>query len=249
MAARATRNPALRRADFSNVVAAEDGAVMTVGGTMRKTFILLAIMSAGMLYVWQGMPGIGLSQEAMYGLFIVGFVVGVGLLLYTARHPEMARATAPIYAGVQGLVLGMLTLLISQNPRYHGLPMTAAVLTVATLAVMFIAYRTGAIKVTERLKTIVVSCTLAIFLFYILAFAGALFGVSIPMLTEGGVIGIGFSVFVTALAAFNLLLDFDFIENNVGHAPEIIEWYAAFALVVTLIWLYTEILRLLRKVR
>lgn len=244
-----TRNPALRRANFSNIRVAADGAVMTLAGTMRKTFILLAIMSAAMLYVWQGMPGIGLSPQVIYGLFIVGFVMGVGILLYTARDPEVARITGPVYAAVQGLVLGALTLVISQNPAYRGLPITAAVLTVATLAVMFVAYRTGAIKVTERLKTIVVSCTLAIFAFYIIAFVASLFGVVIPMLQEGGVIGIGFSVFVTALAAFNLLLDFDFIENNVGHAPESIEWYAAFALVVTLIWLYTEILRLLRKVR
>jgi uncharacterized YccA/Bax inhibitor family protein len=245
----ATRNPAITRANFSRVEVAEDGAVMTLGGTMRKTFILLAIMSAGMLYVWQGMPGIGLSPGVVYGLFIVGFVVGVGLLLYTTANPQMARATGPLYAAIQGLVLGALTLVLSQNPKYKGLPIAAAALTVATLAVMFVAYRTGAIRVTEKLKTIVVSCTLAIFAFYIIAFVAQLFGVYIPMLHEGGVIGIGFSIFVVALAAFNLLLDFDFIEHNVGHAPEVIEWYAAFALVVTLIWLYTEILRLLRKVR
>ncbi len=242
-----TRNPALRRADFSHVHEAADGAVMTLAGTMRKTFILLAIMSAAMFYVWQGMPGIGFSPQMMYGLFIVGFVLGVGILLYTARDPGVARITGPIYAAVQGLVLGALTLMVAQ--RYPGLPKQAAVLTVATLGVMFLAYRTGAIKVTERFKTIVVSCTLAIFAFYIIAFVASLFGVLIPMLHEGGVIGIGFSIFVTALAAFNLLLDFDFIDNNVGHAPEAIEWYAAFALVVTLIWLYTEILRLLRKMR
>lgn len=245
----ATRNPAITRAKFNRVEVVEGGAVMTLGGTMGKTFILLAIMSAAMIYVWQGMPGFGLSTEMVYGLFIVGFVVGVGLLLYTTANPAMARVTGPLYAAIQGLVLGALTLVLSQNPRYHGLPITAAALTVATLAVMFLAYRTGAIKVTEKLKTIVVSCTLAIFAFYIIAFVAQLFGIFIPMLTEGGIIGIGFSIFVVALAAFNLLLDFDFIENNVGHAPEVIEWYAAFALVVTLIWLYTEILRLLRKVR
>ena len=124
-----TRNPALRRADFSKVHEAADGAVMTLAGTMRKTFILLAIMSAAMLYVWQGMPGIGLSPQVMYGLFIVGFVMGVGILLYTARDPEVARITGPSYAAVQGLVLGALTLVISQNPAYRGLPITAAVLT------------------------------------------------------------------------------------------------------------------------
>lgn len=247
MGTTATRNPALRRADWSHVQAAADGAVMTLGGVMRKTFVLLAIMSAAMLYVWKGMPGIGLSEGVIYGLFIVGFVMGVGILLYTARDPEVARITGPIYAGIQGLVLGALTLVIAA--KYPGLPMQAAVLTVATLLVMLVAYRTGAIKVTERLKSIVVSCTLAIFVFYIIAFALSLFGVFIPMIQEGGVIGIGFSLFVTALAAFNLLLDFDFIEQNTGHAPSTIEWYAAFSLVVTLIWLYTEILRLLRKVR
>ena len=130
----ATRNPAITRANFSRVEVAEDGAVMTLGGTMRKTFILLAIMSAGMLYVWEGMPGIGLSPGVVYGLFIVGFVVGVGLLLYTTANPQMARATGPVYAAIQGLVLGALTLVLSQNPKYKGLPIAAAALTVATLA-------------------------------------------------------------------------------------------------------------------
>lgn len=245
--ANSTRNPALRRADFSRVQMAEGTAVMTLGGTVAKTFLLLGIMTVAMCYVWVGMPGVGLSQGTIYGLFIVGFVGGVGLLLYTAASPERARVTGPLYAALQGLVLGALTMVIAQT--YPGLPLMAAVLTVATLAVMLMTYLTGIIKVTERLRSIVVSCTLAVFVFYIIAFVLGLFGVFIPMIHEGGIIGIGFSIFVTALAAFNLLLDFDFIERGLGKAPAVVEWFAAFALVVTLIWLYTEILRLMRKLR
>jgi uncharacterized YccA/Bax inhibitor family protein len=148
---------------------------------------------------------------------------------------------------MQGIVLGLVTRIL--DARFPGLPIQAGLLTVATMGVMLVAYRTGLIRVTERLRSIVVSCTAAIFVFYVIAFGMSLFGLHIPFLHEGGVIGIGFSLFVTGLAAFNLLLDFDAIEQGIGRAPAEMEWFAAFGLVVTLIWLYMEILRLLRKLR
>src|SRR5919112_85917 len=114
---------------------------------------------------------------------------------------------------------------------------------------MLVAYRAGLIRATERFRTIVVSCTASIFVFYIIAFGLSLVGIYIPFLHEGGILGIGFSLFVTGLAAFNLILDFDTIEQGIGRAPAEMEWFAAFGLVVTLIWLYMEILRLLRKLR
>ncbi len=155
--------------------------------------------------------------------------------------------TAPIYAALEGLLLGSLSAIL--DLRYRGLPVQAVVLTVATLGVMLVAYRFGVIRATERFKTIVVSCTFAVAAFYVIALVMAMFGFYIPFLHEGGPIGIGFSLLVTGLAAFNLILDFDLIEQGVGRAPAYMEWYAAFGLVVTLVWLYLEILRLLRKLR
>lgn len=243
-----SHNPVLARAGFDNRAQAEVGApTMTFAGTMAKTFLLLGILAVGMVYAWVGLPPLGLSASVVYPLLTGSFVVAVILLLATSFRPEYASITGPVYAAMQGVVLGLVTLIL--DARFPGLPYQAALLTVATLGVMLVAYRTGLIRATERFRTIVVSCTAAIFVFYVIAFGMSLFGLYIPFLHEGGVIGIGFSLFVTGLAAFNLILDFDTIEQGIGRAPAEMEWFAAFGLVVTLIWLYMEILRLLRKLR
>lgn len=243
-----SHNPVLARAGFDTQVQADAaGGTMTFAGTMTKTFLLLGLVAAGMVYAWVGLPPMGLSSAVVYPLLTGSFVVGVILLVATSFRPEYAAVTGPVYAVMQGVVLGLVTLLL--NARFPGLPLQAALLTVATLGVMLVAYRAGVIRATERFRTIVVSCTAAIFAFYVIAFGLSLFGLYIPFLHEGGVIGIGFSLFVTGLAAFNLILDFDAIEQGIGRAPAELEWFAAFGLVVTLIWLYMEILRLLRKLR
>jgi uncharacterized YccA/Bax inhibitor family protein len=239
-----SHNPVLRRAGF-DVAVESVGATMTLAGTMGKTLLLLAILAAGMVYAWVGMPGLGVAPTVIYPLLTGSFVVAVILLIATSFRPEYASVTGPLYSAMQGVVLGIVTTIL--NATYPGLPFQAAVLTVATLMVMLVAYRTGVLRATERFRTIVVSCTAAIFVFYIIAFVMSLFGLYIPFLHEGGVIGIGFSLFVTGLAAFNLILDFDTIEQGIGRAPAHMEWFAAFGLMVTLVWLYMEILRLLRK--
>lgn len=245
----ASRNPVLARAGFDTAGTLEGvtGATMTLAGTIRKTLLLLGIAAAGTLYAWSGMPGVGLTEATLYPLMIGGFVGGVALLIATSFRPEYASITGPVYAALQGVVLGIVTMVL--NVQYPGLPFQALVLTSAVMLVMLTAYRTGLIQATERLRTIVVSCTGAIFMFYIIAFGMSLFGLYIPFLHEGGVIGIGFSLFVVGLAAFNLILDFDLIEQGIGRAPAQFEWFAAFGLVVTLIWMYFEILRLLRKLQ
>ena len=241
-----SHNPVLARAGFDTQVQA-GGPTMTLAGTMTKTFLLLGIVAAGMVYAWAGLPPLGMSPAVVYPLLIGSFVVGVILLLATSFKPEYASITGPVYAAMQGVVLGIVTRLL--DVQWPGLPLQAGLLTVATMGVMLVAYRTGVIRVTERFRSIVVSCTAAIFVFYVIAFGMSLFGLYIPFLHEGGILGIGFSLFVTGLAAFNLILDFDAIEQGIGRAPEELEWFAAFGLVVTLIWLYMEILRLLRKLR
>lgn len=241
-----SHNPVLARAGFDTQVQVA-GPTMTLGGTLGKTALLLGIVAAGMVYAWAGLPPLGLASAVVYPLLIGSFVVGVILLIATSFRPEYAAVTGPVYAAMQGIVLGIVTRIL--DARFPGLPIQAGLLTVATMGVMLLAYRTGLIRVTDRLRSIVVSCTAAIFVFYIIAFGMSLFGLYIPFLHEGGAIGIGFSLFVTGLAAFNLLLDFDTIEQGLGRAPADMEWFAAFGLVVTLIWLYMEILRLLRKLR
>ena len=240
------RNPMLARAGFGST-AQVMGETMTLAGVMRKTFVLLAIAAGGMFYAWAGLPGIGLTEATVGPLMIGSFVGAVGLLLYTGARPERASVTGPIYAALQGIVLGVVTL--AMQARYRGIPEQAALLTVTTIAVMLVAYRAGVIRATDKFRTIVTSCTLSIFLFYIIAFGMSLFGIQIPFLHEGGMLGIGFSLFVVGLAALNLILDFDYIEQGVGHAGVEMEWFAAFSLVVTMIWLYFEILRLLSKLR
>jgi uncharacterized YccA/Bax inhibitor family protein len=242
-----SHNPVLRRGGFDETRAEAEGATMTLGGTVLKTFFLLGIAAAGMVYVWAGMPGIGMSETVVYPLLAGSFVFGVAVLIGTAMRPEIASITGPLYAAVQGLVLGVVTLMF--EAKYPGLPVQAALLTVAVLIVMLVAFRTGIIRATERFTTTVISCTAAVFVFYIIAFVLSFFGVRIPFLHEGGILGIGFSLFVVGLAALNLILDFDTIERGIGKAPAELEWFAAFGLVVTLIWLYFEILRLLGKLR
>ena len=238
-------NPVLRRAGFDQVLAGAEP--MTLGGTIAKTALLLGIVMAGMFYAWAGLPGLGMTETVVYPLLSGSFVVAVVLLIFTSLRPEYASVTGPVYAAVQGVVMGIVTMML--NVRYPGLPQQAAVITIATLGVMLVAYRTGVIKATERFRSVVVSCTAAVFVFYLIAFGLSFAGIYIPFLHEGGVIGIGFSLFVVGLAALNLILDFDLIDQGIGSAPKDLEWFAAFGLVVTLVWLYFEILRLLQKLR
>jgi uncharacterized YccA/Bax inhibitor family protein len=220
---------------------------MTLNGTISKTMILLGILTATATFAWL-QTGAGISEPDKLGtLFLVGILGGFSVAVYTVFRPEHAPVTAPIYAALEGLLLGALSAIL--NLRYRGLPVQAVVLTVATFAAMLLAYRFGLVRATERFRTIVVSCTFAVAAFYVIALVMAMFGLYIPFLHEGGPIGIGFSLFVTGLAAFNLILDFDRVEQGVGRAPKYMEWYAAFGMVVTLVWLYLEMLRLLRKLR
>ena len=241
--AMSSHNPVFSRTRLEAGVSTEP---MTLAGTVRKTFLLLAIVVVAAAWTWMRVARSGGGGD-VGTLILVGAVGGLGLGFWTSFHPQQARITAPIYAALEGLLLGAISALA--NARYAGLPMQAVLLTVATLGVMLIGYRTGLIRATERLKTIVVSCTAAIAMFYVIALVLGAFGLSIPFLHEGGPIGIAFSLFVTGLAAFNLILDFDAIDQWVGHADEGMEWFAAFGLVVTLVWLYLEFVRLLGKLR
>jgi len=247
-------NPALNRAGFDSLPETEPPSSssaftyrtvrMTLDGTFRKTFALLGILVTTATVGWIQVRAGGLTGN-FSGLILFCIVAGLGLGWYTMRHPEKAATLGPIYAGIEGWLLGLISATV--NARYAGLPMQAVLLTICTMAVMLWLYRARVIRATERFKAVVVGLTCGIFMFYVAALGLALLGIQIPFLTQAGALGIGFGVFVTGLAAFNLILDFDLIEQGVGKAPSYMEWYAAFSLVVTLVWLYLEILRLMRK--
>jgi len=221
------------------------GATMTVNGSINKIGFLLLLMMVPAAFMWNRVSTAWEPSQAL-GPALLGAIGGFIFALITFFKKEWAPVTAPIYAVMEGLFLGGISAALNAIPRYAGLPMQAVMLTFGVLAVMLVAYRAGWIRATDKFRAGVVAATGGIALLYMVSFIMSLFGARIPFIHEGGTIGILFSVFVVGLAALNLVLDFDFIErgSEMG-APKYLEWYGAFGLLVTLVWLYLEILRLL----
>ncbi|AHM61358.1 hypothetical protein D770_15520 [Flammeovirgaceae bacterium 311] len=235
-------NPALKKA-FSGSYYAEGSDVMTVKGAVDKSFILILIVLAGAAVSWTLISG-GLvpAQPLLIGSGIAGFV----LAMVTIFKAGIAKYTAPLYAVLEGLFLGGLTLFFEM--MFPGIAFQAISLTLGVFICMLIAYKTGVIKATEGFRAGLMAATGAVALVYIISMVMSFFGYQIPFIHESGLIGIGFSVVVVVIAALNLVLDFAFIEEGAAMgAPKHMEWYAAFSLLVTLVWLYLEILRLLAK--
>ena len=246
-------NPALKDSTFldlgSGTVVSRDAGAMTINGTVNKTAFLLLLTVLTAAFAWNqaftpaGEIAPGFSVY-MWGGAIGGFV----LALVTVFKKEWSPVTAPLYALVEGFFLGAISALY--NHLYDGIVMQAVMLTFGTLFALLFAYRSGLIKATENFKLGVVAATGGIALVYLATIVLGFFDIQIPMIHESGIVGIGFSLFVVVIAALNLVLDFDFIENGVEKgAPKYMEWYAAFGLLVTLVWLYLEILRLLSKLQ
>ena len=232
-------NPALTSEVFNKSITSQ-GEVMTLQGTVNKTaFSLFLLVAAGSFtfspdYSWLIWPG-----------FIGGFIVA----MITIFKKEWAPITVPIYAILEGLALGGISY-IYKEAFYPGIVSQAILLTVSIFAALLFAYKTRIIKPTENFKLGIFAATSGVFLVYIASFIMSLFGVSMPIMdpSNASLISIGFSLFVVVIAALNLVLDFDFIEEGAEKgAPKYMEWYGAFGLLVTLIWLYLEILRLLAK--
>jgi uncharacterized YccA/Bax inhibitor family protein len=252
----ATSNPAFSKeifAGYDQVYGANRSTTMTVQGTIGKTFLLLAILSATALYTWSAVLSGRFEMVVLPAAGIGGFV----LAMITIFRPSVSPWTAPIYAAFEGVFLGALSCLIENSlglvnghPRYPGIAIQAVSMTAGTLFVMLFLYTTRLIRVTDRLRAGIVSATGALCLVYVIAMVARLFGANVPFINDPTPIGIGFSVFVVGLAAFNLLLDFQVIEQGAqSSAPKYMEWYGAFGLMVTLVWLYLEILRLLSKLQ
>jgi uncharacterized YccA/Bax inhibitor family protein len=244
-----TSNPALR--DSFQPEGLVLGDRMTVSGTVNKTGVLAICVVATAAWTWSRFMNAGDADGAMSSvlpLLILGGIGGFIVALVTIFKKEWAPVTAPIYALLEGLVLGGISAMTEL--RFPGIPMQAVGLTFGTLVALLLVYRSGIIKVTDNFRLGVVAATGGIALFYVATMIMGLFGVRFPSVFGAGPLGIGISVFVVIVAALNLVLDFDMIERGAqAGAPKYMEWYGAFALMVTLIWLYLEILRLLSKLR
>ena len=222
------------------------GATMTVAGTAWKTLVLLALVCFGAAFTWQAVAGgnVGIVTPAL----LVGGIGGFVLALVTVFKPQLAPFTAPLYAVLEGLLLGAISALY--DARYAGLPRTAVVMTLATAGGMYLLYATGVIRATPMFRKIVIGATLGIALASLVALVARLFGAQLPFLWDSSPLGIGISVVIVGVAALNLVLDFDFIERGAREgAPRSAEWFGAFGLLVTLVWLYLEMLRLLSRLQ
>jgi len=220
---------------------------MTLEGTVARAGLLLLIVVAGAVFPWRAFAG-GANPGAMAPYLLGGLLGGLVMALICAFKPTTAPITAPLYAGLEGLFLGALSAML--EVQLPGIVMQAVTLTFGVFACLLLAYQSGLIKATENFKLGVVAATGGIFLVYLVSFIGGFFGFQMPLVHSSGTFGILFSLFVVGIAALNLVLDFDFIEQGAeSGAPKHMEWYGAFGLIVTLVWLYIEILHLLSKLR
>jgi uncharacterized YccA/Bax inhibitor family protein len=239
-----TSNPALNEKAFRGEVAV--GEAMTLQGTVNKTGVLLLCVVASSAWTW-GLAHSPAPQAASPWM-IGGLIGGMITAFATIVKKNWAPFTAPLYALLEGLVLGGISAVFEK--AYPGIAVQAVGLTFGTLFVLLLAYKSGVIRATQRFKTGVIAATGGIAVFYLVAMLLSFFHVSVGVLFSSSPWGIAFSLFVVIIAALNLVLDFDMIETGVRMgAPKYMEWYGAFGLMVTLIWLYLEILRLLAKAR
>ncbi len=220
---------------------------MTVGGTISATAVLLLLLlTAG----WVGWAQVDATPEGLDipGWLLPTMLVGLVIAIVTIFKPKLARFTAPVYALVEGLLLGAISHVYQY--QYEGIVPQAVGLTLGVFVLMLGLYATRVIKVTDKLRMGIVVATGAVFLVYMVSLVARLFGANLPFIHDTGPIGILFSLVVVVIASLNLVLDFDFIEQGAKQgAPKYMEWYGAFGLMVTLVWLYLELLRLLSKLR
>lgn len=247
MALLKSSNPALQEKSYQGTIleGMTIGEEMTLKGTMNKFGVLMMLMIGSTLFAWsQFYKGSDPKQ-----LMLIGVFGGLGLAIVMAFKKQWSAYLAPAYAILEGLFVGSISAMYDY--AYPGLPMQAVALTLLVTLVMFLIYRYRIIKVTSQFRTIIVVATAAIAIFYLIQWITYLImGTPIGSFTNAATpLGIGFSILVVALAALNLLLNFDTIEKGVElRAAKYMEWYSAFGLLVTIVWLYLEILRLLSKI-
>ena len=239
-----TKNPALNDEAFAKTGGLTGAAAMTIQGTVNCTAMLLAVLLMASSWTW----GRAMAGGPVQGLMLLGLIGGFVVALVTIFQKAWAPVTAPLYAALEGLALGGISAMFQVT--YPGIVIQAITLTFGTLAALLVAYTSRLIPVTQNFKLGIVAATGGIALVYLVSMILGFFGVRMPFLYDSSPISIGISCFVVIIAALNLVLDFDFIEHGAESGqPKYMEWYGAFGLMVTLIWLYLEILRLLSKLR
>jgi uncharacterized YccA/Bax inhibitor family protein len=232
---------------FGEAPAETRPATMTLEGVIARSAILFPILLAT---AWLGWHSVGRSalQVRMPAWILPALLGGLGIAVLTVVRPKLSPFTAPVYAAVEGLVVGAISAIY--DIRFDGIVLQAIMLTGFVFVIMLGLYGSRRIRVTDKLRTTVMVATMAVMAVYAVSLIARLFGASVPMIHDSGPVGILFSLAVVGIASFNLLLDFDMIERGVANgAPKWMEWYGAFALLVTLVWLYLELLRLLSKLR
>tara|TARA_B100000927_G_scaffold285464_1_gene275589 strand:+ start:180 stop:926 length:747 start_codon:yes stop_codon:yes gene_type:complete len=236
-------NPALTSSSFDSTIDNSTSQVMTLDGAVNKTILCLGLLLTSGIYSFRNYE---IWMSLIWPLVIVGFIVA----LITIFKKTWSPVTAPIYAVVEGLALGAISM--GFEKMFPGIAFQAIYLTCGIFLTLLFLYKFRIINATENFKLGLVAATGGIFLVYLTSFIMSFFGASIPIMNplNGSIISIGFSLFVVVIAALNLVLDFDFIEEGAENgAPKYMEWYSAFGLMVTLVWLYLEILKLLSKLR
>lgn len=222
------------------------GHPMTITGTANKLLVLSFVMLIGAYLTYnQFISGhIDFVNSLMLGGIIIGFILAIILSFW----PKVTPYLAPVYALSQGAAISGISCFMEQ--AYKGIVIQAVSLTMLTVVVMAVLFSSGIIKATEKFRSIVVAASLTIFVFYLISFILMWFGITVPYFTENSPLNIGINVVIAGIAACFLVLDFDFIQKGVERgAPNFFEWYGAFSLLVTIVWLYIEILRLLSRLR
>lgn len=238
-------NPALRA--FSKMVGlGSDSYHMTVQGTIAKLALsLLMCVFTGSVSWWSVMHG----YQALANLFMItGAISGIILAFVTLYRPHLATRTVPAYALCKGLLLGAFSAIAETIAP--GTTLLAVALTAGTAAAFLLAYQFNVLRVTDNFRLMVISATGGVAITYLLAMILSLFGIRAPFIHDSNIYGIIFSLVIVAIASFNLVLDFDFIEQQADkELPKYMEWYGAFTVLLTLLWIYVEIVKLLLKLR
>lgn len=243
-----TGNPVLSENIFRNTAHTGKG-VMTIGGTATKTLLLLLLVVAGAAYTWKIFYD-SANPAAVQGWMIGGAIVGFILAMIISFKPKAAPALAPIYAAAEGLFLGGISAMFNNAfaETAPNIVINSVSLTLLTAFIMFTVYRSGLIKVNGTFMKIMTIALITIMVFYLGSWILSMFGVNMSILHDSSPLSIGISIVIVGVAAFSLLMDYNFIEKSAAMgAPKYMEWYGAFGLIVTLVWLYLEILKLLAK--
>ena len=239
-------NPALGEKIFKKSIETQYAETMTERGTLNKFGLMLILLVAAASFTWKAAA----EGKNVIGWMIGGAIVGLILVLIISFKPQFSGYLAPIYALAEGVFLGAISAYYNDAfaEKAPGIVMQAVGITFGIVIAMFALYRFGIIKATQKFKAIVFTATAGIAMFYVIAMVLRMFNIQMPLIHESSTFGIIFSLVVVGIASLNLIMDFDMIEQGVAMgAPKYMEWYGAFGLMVTIVWLYIEVLRLLSK--